>query len=86
MSIPNFVRTACATAFTTALAVTLVAAPLWAQSAAAPPTRALRATRLSGPAPTIDGLVDEECKAILYLLLAGRGDQRSREPELFKPK
>ena len=60
MSIPNFVRTACASAFTTALAVTLVAAPLWAQSAAAPPTRALRATHLSGPAPTIDGLVDDD--------------------------
>ena len=58
MPIPNCVRTACATALSTAFAVTLVTTPLSAQSAA-PPARALRATRLTGPGPKVDGLVDD---------------------------
>ncbi len=40
-------------------AIGLSAGPVGAQSAAAPPVRALRATRLAGAAPKIDGLVDD---------------------------
>ena len=37
----------------------LSSTPAMAQSAAAPPTRSLRATKLSGAGPKIDGLVDD---------------------------
>ncbi len=50
-------RLVCATLLS--IATGLSAPPVWAQPAAAPPVRALRATQLAGAPPKIDGVVDD---------------------------
>ncbi len=57
-------------------AVGLSAGPVGAQPATGPPTRALRATKLAGAGPTIDGLVDDE----VWTGIAPYGDFIQQDP------